>query len=74
VDVSVFFPPLCKDEKKVITTGSRTCSYKIYIFSLPSNRTLNLNFLNSSLILMVAHGIYKLLVENNMTQNMSQHI
>jgi hypothetical protein len=31
--VSAFFPPLCKDEKKFITTGSRTCSSKIYLLA-----------------------------------------
>jgi hypothetical protein len=43
--VSAFCPPLCKGWTKNITTGSRTCWYKIrcsYIYSLPSNRTLNL--------------------------------
>jgi hypothetical protein len=31
--VSDFCPPLCKDEQKGITTGSRTCCYKIYVLA-----------------------------------------
>jgi hypothetical protein len=33
VPVSAFCPPLCKDEQKSITTGSRTCCYKIYVLA-----------------------------------------
>jgi hypothetical protein len=42
-------------------------------FSLPSNRTLNYNFSfsNPSLILVVAHSIYKTFIVSKLTQNMS---
>jgi hypothetical protein len=60
----------------MLTTGSRTCCYKIYMLAFQAIGLLilfliMLNFPNSSLILLVVHSIYKTFEENKMTQNMS---
>jgi hypothetical protein len=60
----------------MLTTGSRTYSYKIYMLAFQAMGLLilfliMLNFPNSSLILLVVHSIYKTFVENKMTQNRS---